>query len=69
MHQFEIVRLCALWDRAEPEKENIPSVIELIDDPNVIEVLAEETRRALEGNRRPDFDPPDDPEFARACCG
>jgi len=43
MHQFEIVRLCALWDRAEHEKENIPTVIELIDDSSIIDVLAEET--------------------------
>jgi hypothetical protein len=32
MHQFEIVRLCALWDGADAEKENIPTVIELIND-------------------------------------
>ena len=32
MHQFEIVRLCALWDCADPDKENIPTIIELIDD-------------------------------------
>ena len=25
LHQFEIVRLCALWDAAEAEKENIPA--------------------------------------------
>jgi hypothetical protein len=43
MHQFEIVRLCALWDSAELEKENIPTIIELIDHPNVIEALAQET--------------------------
>src|SRR3954470_12232173 len=43
LHQFEVVRLCALWDRAELEKENIPTVIELIDHPDVIESLAQET--------------------------
>src|SRR6476660_9073595 len=43
LHQFEIVRLCALWDRAEADKENIPTVIELIDDSEVIEALAQET--------------------------
>src|SRR4051794_11661522 len=36
LHQFEVVRLCALWDRAEPEKESIPTIIELVDDENVI---------------------------------
>jgi hypothetical protein len=43
LHQFEIVRLCALWDRAGFDKENIPTIIELIDDPEVIELLAQET--------------------------
>jgi hypothetical protein len=63
MHQFEIVRLCALWDRAEPEKENIPSIIELIDDPNVIEILAEETAGHWKGIGGRILDPPDDPEM------
>ena len=40
---MEIVRLCALWDSAELEKENIPTVIDLIDHPDVIAMLAEET--------------------------
>jgi hypothetical protein len=43
LHQFEIVRLCALWDRSELNKENIPTVIELIDNADVIEKLAQET--------------------------
>jgi hypothetical protein len=44
MHQFEMLRLCALWDTADEDKENIPTVVELIDDPDVIQALAEETR-------------------------
>jgi AbiU2 len=43
MHQFEIVRLCALWDSVNREKENIPTIIALIDRPDVIEALAQET--------------------------
>src|SRR5450755_1080908 len=43
IHQFEIVRLCALWDSAAEEKENIPTIIELIDNPAIIEALAQET--------------------------
>jgi hypothetical protein len=42
MHQLEIVRLCALWDSAEPEKENVPTIIGLIDDSAVISHLADE---------------------------
>lgn len=44
MHDFEIVRLCALWDRAGNDKENIPTVIELIDHAPIIDALAKETR-------------------------
>jgi HEPN superfamily AbiU2-like protein len=43
LHQFEIVRLCALWDPAGDDKENIPTIIKLIDRPEVIEALAHET--------------------------
>jgi hypothetical protein len=43
MYQFEIVRLCALWDHAASEKENIPTIVELINHPDVIEALAQET--------------------------
>lgn len=42
LHQFEIVRLCALWDSADLQKENIPSLIELIDHPDVVETIAQE---------------------------
>jgi AbiU2 len=43
LHQFEIVRLCTLWDRAELNRENIPTIIALINHPDVIEALAQET--------------------------
>jgi hypothetical protein len=42
MYQLEIVRLCALWDSADLKKENITTVIELVDDDTIIEVLADE---------------------------
>jgi len=41
---FEIIRLCALWDRPEIDKENIPIIVKLVDDRDVIEALVEETR-------------------------
>jgi hypothetical protein len=44
MYQIEIVRLCALWDSADLNKQNIPTVIELIDDNSIIDILADETR-------------------------
>jgi hypothetical protein len=51
LHQFEIVRLCALWDSAKddkkkiPAEESIPTIIELIDLPEAIEVLAKEIQK------------------------
>jgi hypothetical protein len=44
MYQIEIVRLCALWDSVDVNKESIPTVIELIDDNSIIDTLANETR-------------------------
>jgi hypothetical protein len=44
MYQIEIVRLCALWDGVDLDKENIPTVVKLIHDHEIIEMLAEETR-------------------------
>lgn len=60
-HQFEIVRLCALWDKAEPEKECLPTVIELIDHSNVLEALAEEHRRYWATIPTARLNPSDDP--------
>src|SRR5262245_38473762 len=44
LYRFEIVRLCALWDRAWPDlsRESIPTIVELIADANVIDALVEE---------------------------
>ena len=44
MYQIEIVRLCAIWDSIDLDKENIPTVVALIDDDEIIEMLAEEAR-------------------------
>jgi AbiU2 len=51
MYHFEIVRLCALWDRAWPDlsRESIPTVLALIDNANVVEALVEETRASWTG--------------------
>lgn len=65
MHQIEIVRLCAIWDGVDPEKENIPTVVELIDDDDVIDALTDETRRHWGESEGGIFvDPSDDPETA-----
>ena len=42
MHQLELVRVCALWDRGDIERESVMTVIEFIDDDKVLDALAEQ---------------------------
>lgn len=49
LHQIELVRLCALWDGIDPDKENIPTIIEIINRPDVLETLADETASHWKG--------------------
>jgi hypothetical protein len=66
MLQFEIVRLCALWESDFADNaENILIVIELIDRASIIDALADETRShwADAGPARL-LDPSEDPEEA-----
>jgi hypothetical protein len=63
LHQIELVRLCALWDSIEPEKENVPTIIELIDQPDVLGALAEETAAHWKGTGGLIFNPSDDLEL------
>jgi hypothetical protein len=65
MHQFEIVRLCALWDPADINRENIPTVIELIDDATIVDILADETRSHW-ANQSTDLLNPSDEETLNA---
>jgi hypothetical protein len=66
MHQFEIVRLCALWDGPDAAKENIPTVIELIDDNAIIDMLAEQTRQHWAKNPIHLLNASDDPKLNAA---
>jgi AbiU2 len=49
LHQIEVVRLCALWDSIDLAKENVPTIIELIVRPDVVEALAKETASHWDG--------------------
>lgn len=64
MHRYEIVRICALWDSVEPPKENIPTVIALIQSDEVIERLACEMESYWSGLGATILNPSDDPELA-----
>jgi hypothetical protein len=64
MYQIEIVRLCAIWDKADPYKESIPTVVELIDTEEIIEMLADAVRRQWPGTGGAVLNPSDDPQLA-----
>jgi hypothetical protein len=64
MHQIEIVRICAIWDKADPDKESIPTVVELIDSEEIIDVLAEEARKHRTEIGGHYLNPSSDPELA-----
>jgi hypothetical protein len=64
MHQIEIIRLCALWDGAEEAKENIPTVIELINDVEIIRILADETRQSFATGNSLLLNPSSDPRLS-----
>jgi len=46
MFSFEVIKCIALWDRAQGNAISIPTVVELIDDEEVLAALFEETRSA-----------------------
>ena len=65
MYQIEIVRLCAIWDGVDVDKENIPTVVALVDDDEIIEMLAEETRSHwVNGASERLLNPSNDPALA-----
>jgi hypothetical protein len=68
MHQIEIVRLCALWDRPELVRENIPTVIELIDDTEVIKTLVDEVRTLWADRGGYVYDKAEDPNYFATSC-
>jgi hypothetical protein len=49
MHQIEVIRVCALWDQPSIDRESILTVIELIDDPKVLDALADQARAGDSG--------------------
>jgi hypothetical protein len=59
--QLEIIRLCALWDTPELDKECIPTVIGLVDHADVLATLAEETRSHFATFPTAMLKPSDDP--------
>lgn len=40
LYKFEIIRLCAVWEKAGVGRDSIPTIINLVDDRKVRKVLA-----------------------------
>jgi hypothetical protein len=68
LQEIELVRLCSLWDRGERDAFSIPTVVDLIDDDNVIDrisQLAGETRRYAHDPEKPLGETDEDREIIR----
>ncbi len=50
LHRFEILRLCTLWDTAAADRESIPSVVALIDSPEVLAAILVSRKNDRRGN-------------------
>jgi hypothetical protein len=44
MHLFEIIRLCALWDPPGTDRESILTIVELFNEPALVEQIARDAR-------------------------
>lgn len=49
MHQYDVIRICALWDEPSENTESIPTVAELIADDEIIAKLADDARKPWHG--------------------
>jgi len=52
MHLFELVRLCAMWDVLRDDRESIPTIIALFNEPELIDQLVA-VARAHDANEVP----------------
>jgi hypothetical protein len=63
MHLFEIIRLCALWDPLGTDRESIPTIVELFNEPELIEQIAREMHDIYANEPQPhDPDASQDPD-------
>ena len=67
MHLFEIIRLGALWDPSGTDRESIPTIVELFNEPALVEQIARETHDLYANEAQPaDPDASSDPEDVAA---
>lgn len=62
LHLFEFVRLCALWDSCRDDRESIPTILALIDKPDILRQVVAETHAKFANSAPPyDLRPSKDP--------
>lgn len=61
IHRYEIIRLCTFWDGIDLDKHNIPTAIELVDDPRIVDQIVEETEAHWTGIGASHVNPDPDP--------
>jgi hypothetical protein len=61
IHRYEIIRLCTFWDGVDLEKANIPTVIELIDDPRIFNHISQDLEDHWRSMRHEVANPNPDP--------
>ena len=54
MHLFELVRLCAMWDGPGDDRESIPAIIALFNEPKLIDQLVNEAHACHANELPPD---------------
>lgn len=54
MHLFELLRLCAMWDKPSKDGESIPTILALYCDRRVIHKIIRDTAAAEENLKCPD---------------
>jgi hypothetical protein len=54
MHLFELVRLCAIWDAPRDDRESIPTIIALFNEPRLIDQLVAEAHASYANEMPPD---------------
>lgn len=54
MHLFELVRLCAIWDGPGDDRESIPTIIALFNEPELIDQLVSEAHSFHANEMPPD---------------
>ena len=66
MHLFELIRLCALWDPCGDDRESAPTVVDLINTPEIIRKIVDDRYAKFASEPFPhDLSPTTDPTLQK----